>query len=320
MKYRMPDKPLLLLFVGPTAVGKTRMAIDVAKIMGQVEIISGDSRLFYRGMDIGTAKPTVVEIQGVPHHLIDIADPDEIISLGVFQKMALTEIDEILRRKHIPMIVGGTGQYIRSVIQGWSVPAVVPDARLREALEKVTPDAHLAEWSRWLQKLDPAAYQQVDLRNPRRVIRALEIILTSGKTYSSQRTATESPFRLIQIGLTMPRKMLFERIDARVDDMLRSGLEQEVRKLLEKGYSPDLPSMSAIGYQEMAAYIAGKTNLEEAEILIKRRTHSFVRRQANWFKESDPDIKWFLMPKTRPDEIVDYLENQISHCGQDNER
>lgn len=303
----MEIKPPLILFLGPTAVGKTRLAIDVARCIKQAEIISCDSRLFYRGMDIGTAKPKPEEVQGIRHHMIDIANPDQIISLGLFQKMVKEIISDIRNRGNLPFLVGGTGQYVRAVTQGWTVPEVLPNQALRAYLEIQWNTHGLAELHRWLKILDRQAYESVDLRNPRRVLRALEIILTSGQKLASQRTRADSPYHLIQIGLAMPRSDLFTRIDCRIDEMMKQGLEEEVLRLLNSGYSSDLPSMSAIGYQEMAAYIHKEMSLDEAVILMKRRTHAFVRRQANWFKESDPDIHWFDVNTTTADMIKDFI-------------
>jgi tRNA dimethylallyltransferase len=315
----MANKQALVLFIGPTAVGKTRLAISSARKMGDVEIISCDSRLFYRGMDIGTAKPTVEEMEGIPHHLIDIADPDEVLSLGLFQQRARECIQDIAGKGHLPFLVGGTGQYVRAVTEGWTVPSVEPDERLRNYLNRVLEQQGLEELARWLRMLDGAAYASVDLRNPRRVLRALEIILATGEPLAKRRTRSESPYRLIQIGISMPREQLFKRIDDRVDLMISTGLEAEVRALIDRGYGPDLPSMSAIGYQEMAAFIRGEMTIEDAVVLMKRRTHAFVRRQANWFKESDPDICWFKASELRVEDLVRYIRERLAEDSTDHQ-
>jgi tRNA dimethylallyltransferase len=307
----MNEKLPLVIFLGPTAVGKTCLAVGAAKQLGRVEIISSDSRLFYRGMDIGTAKPTSEEMEGVPHHLIDIADPDEVLSLGVFQKMAAEKILEINQRGHLPFIVGGTGQYLRAVTEGWTPPEVAPDARIRKELQKLYERSGKEEINRWLSILDPEAYKEIDTNNPRRILRALEVILVTGKTFSSQRIRRESPYHTLQIGLTIPRDRLFARIDQRVEDMVRAGFIDEVRRLLVKGYSANLPTMSAIGYQEMTRSIQGEISMDEAVVLIKRRTHAFVRRQANWFKESDPDIHWFEASDVAVGEIVALIKTEF---------
>ncbi len=306
------NKLPLVMFLGPTAVGKTQVAIQTAKIMGHVEIISCDSRLFYRGMDIGTAKPSEKEMAGIPHLMIDIAEPDEIISLGIFQQMVSKLISEIHARGNLPFLVGGTGQYIRAVTQGWDVPEIKPDVRLRTFLENQKTTSGVIELQRWLRKLDMEAYGTVDIRNPRRLVRALEIILSTGEPLSKHRTKGDSPFHLIQIGLILPRDQLFKRIDQRIMMMIEQGLEQEVRLLLGKGYGAELASMSAIGYGEMAAYIQGRMSLEDAIVLMKRRTHAFVRRQANWFKETDPNIHWFDADRVGPEEIVGYIQSKLA--------
>jgi tRNA dimethylallyltransferase len=285
-------KPPLILLVGPTAVGKTEFAILLAELLGG-EIVSADSRLFYRGMDIGTAKPTREERARVPHHLIDITDPDDTISLAVFQQMAQGVIVDVYGRGRLPFLVGGTGQYVRAVTQGWTPPEVKPDERLRRHLEKMEKEKGKDWLHAALRDLDPEAAAQIDARNVRRVIRALEVIFTTGYKFSAQRMQGESPYDLITIGLKRPRAEVFERLDARIESMFAAGFLDEVKALLGKGYPPSLPAMSAIGYRECVAVLRGEMSLDEAKAQIKRATRVFVRRQANWFKESDPNIAWF---------------------------
>lgn len=288
----MYSQPPLILLVGPTAVGKTEMAIQLAEALGG-EIISADSRLFYRGMDIGTAKPPPQELQRVPHHLVDIVNPDQILSLAVFQRMAREAIADIQRRSKLPLLVGGTGQYVRAVTEGWQPPEVAPDPRLRDELERLK-DHRGSYWLHArLQQLDPSAAENIDPRNARRTIRALEVILTTGRRFSAQRVHAESPYHLITIGLSRPRPDLYARIDARIEAMFKEGLLNEVRGLLDAGYSPDLPAMSAIGYRECARVVQGEWSTEQAKTEMRRATRIYVRRQANWFKESDPSIQWF---------------------------
>jgi tRNA dimethylallyltransferase len=296
----------LILIVGPTAVGKTEIAIQLADRLNG-EIVSADSRLFYRGMDIGTAKPTRAEQIRVPHHLIDIADPDEILSLAVFQQKARQAIDDIHTRSKIPILVGGTGQYIRAVTEGWSPPEVKADERLRSELEKLK-DAKGSEWLHdKLRNLDPAAAEKIDARNYRRTIRALEVILTTGRRFSEQRGQSESAYQLITIGLTRPRAELYERVDQRIEAMFANGFVDEVKSLLAQGYSPTLPTLSAIGYRECIRVVHGELSEEQAKVEIRRATRVFVRRQANWFKESNPDIKWFKVT----DRVVEEFEAYI---------
>lgn len=308
--FQLDTKLPLTLIVGPTAVGKTEIAIQLAERIDG-EIVSADSRLFYRGMDIGTAKPTRAEQARVPHHLIDIADPDEILSLAVFQKMATEAIVDIQARGKLPLLVGGTGQYVRAVTEGWRPPEVEPDSRMREELEKEARDKGEGWLHERLAALDPVAAKRIDPRNVRRMIRALEVVLTTGKKFSEQRGQGESPYHLITIGLTRPRAEIYARIDARIESMFANGLLDEVKSLLAKGYSSDLPTMSAIGYRECVKVIEGQISAEQAKVEMRRATRIFVRRQANWFKESDPNIKWFTVQEGVISEIETFMHRAL---------
>lgn len=287
-----PSKIPVTVIVGPTAVGKTAFAIELAKI-ANAEIVSADSRYFYRGMDIGTAKPTPEERQSIPHHLIDVADPDETWSLALFQQKAYDAIASIHERGKNVIVVGGTGQYIRALLQGWSPPTMEADLVMRAVLEDWANEIGPMEIHKKLAILDPIAAEKIDYRNVRRTIRALEVIFGSGQRFSEQRKVTESPYSFLILGLNRSRSSLYQRIDQRIDQMIRQGFIEEVADLLEKGYSPALPSMSAIGYREISAYLNHEISLDEAIRLIKQRTRNFVRRQANWFKTNDPQIHWF---------------------------
>ncbi len=282
----------VVVILGPTAVGKTEIALKLAGNLNG-EIISADSRLFYRGMDIGTAKPSKQELERVPHHLVDIADPDEGISLSIFQNLARQAIQEVRERDRLPFLVGGTGQYIRSVIEDWEVPRVEPSPALRDILEDWAKVIGPEGLHKRLSVLDPRAAEGIDYRNLRRTIRALEVILLTGKLFSSQKRRGRSLYHTLQLGLNRSRSELYERIDRRVDSMIEAGLIDEVRTLLEKGYPGNLPSLSAIGYREIIAYLEDQISLEEAIRLVKRSTRILVRRQANWFKDRDPNIRWF---------------------------
>ncbi len=288
----MDRKPPLVVILGPTAVGKTAFSLELAEKVGG-EIVSADSRLFYRGLDIGTAKPTLEERKRIPHPLVDVANPDETWSLAVFQRAAREALADIHARGRIPFLVGGTGQYVAAVTRGWLPPEVKPDPRLRLVLEELARTRSINWLHDGLNTLDPEAAGKIDPRNLRRTIRALEVILSTGKRFSAQRGQGESPYRLLTIGLTRPRPELYARIDERIEAMFSDGLLDEVRGLLERGYSPDLPSMSAIGYRESVAVLRGELTLDEAKIQMKRLTRVFVRRQANWFKAGDPAIHWF---------------------------
>jgi len=304
------NKPPLVLIVGPTAVGKTELAIQLAERLNG-EIVSADSRLFYRGMDIGTAKPTPVELARVAHHLIDIAEPDEILSLAVFQQKARDVITDIHTRNKIPFLVGGTGQYIRAVTEGWTPPEVKPDEKLRDELGRLKDEKGIIWLHDKLNSLDPVAAEKIDARNFRRTIRALEVIMTTGKRSSEQRGQSESPYQLITVGLTRPRAELYERVDQRIDGMFASGFLDEVKRLLAKGYSPSLPTISAIGYRECIRVLNGELSDEQAKAEIRRITRVFVRRQANWFKESDPNIRWFRVEAGIVEEIQSYIRNAL---------
>jgi len=308
----MQTKPPLVLIVGPTAVGKTELAIQLAQEFNG-EIVSVDSRLFYRGMDIGTAKPSPSEMERVPHHLIDLVDPDETLSLAVFQQMAQKIIADIHARGKLPFLVGGTGQYIRAVTEGWNPPAVTPNTRMRDELERMNIEKG-AEWLHdRLRLLDPQAAEKIDARNVRRTVRALEVILTTGRKFSEQRGQVESPYQLLTIGLIRPRDELYRRVDERIDLMFASGFLDEVKGLLDSGYSPSLPSMSAIGYREAIRVAKAEWSEDQAKVEMRRMTRVFVRRQANWFKETDPQIHWFHPNQKK--EIASHLRNFAQSAG-----
>lgn len=306
----MQSKPPLILIVGPTAVGKTELAIQLAEKLNG-EIISADSRLFYRGMDIGTAKPTYAELARVPHYLIDIVNPDETLSLAVFQQRAKEVIADIHGRGKLPFLVGGTGQYVRAVTEGWTPPEVTADEQLRAVLEKLKEERGLGWLHDKLTQLDSEAAAKIDARNVRRTIRALEVILTTGRKFSEQRGQVDSPYQLITIGLIRPRSELYQRVDERIDAMFENGFVDEVKGLLEKGYSPNLPSMSAIGYRECISVIKGFLSEDQAKVEMRRVTRMFVRRQANWFKESDPNIMWFKVESGVEEQVETYIRQSL---------
>ena len=285
----MPNIPLIAI-VGPTAVGKTGLAVAL-RASYELEAVSADSRQFYHYMDIGTAKPTRAEQARIRHHLIDFADPDETIGLAQFLRLAKATISEIAARGKIPLLVGGTGQYVRALLQGWQVPEIAPDPALRAMLERQATDDPAALWAR-LMTLDPAAEDFIDRRNVRRVVRALEVCLKSGRPFSEQRRRIPPPYRVLQLGLTRPRDALYARADARVDAMMAAGLQAEVRKLLAMGYGWELPAMSGLGYIQFRPYFAGEATLAATIERIKFDTHNFIRRQYTWFRPQSPDIHW----------------------------
>ena len=291
-------RPLVVILVGPTAVGKTELALSLASVL-QGEIVSADSRLFYRGMDIGTAKPSREERVRVPHHLIDIVEPNKTLSLADFRSRVQQSIAGIVARGKLPLLVGGTGQYVEAVRAGWNPPPVAPNERLRLQLTRLGEDRGAGWLHDRLAYMDAPAAGKIEPRNLRRTVRALEVILLTGRRFSEQRGASEIPYRLLTIGLRRSRHDLYARIDARIDAMLQDGLIEETRQLLRSGYGPDLPAFSAIGYSQCAQVINGDIDLRQARLQMQRLTRMFVRRQSNWFKESDPTITWF--DATRPD-------------------
>ncbi len=281
----------LVAIVGPTAVGKTAMALRLADDL-PVEVVSADSRQVYRYMDIGTAKPTPEERQRVKHHLLDIVDPDEPFTLAQYQQLAYAAIDDVHRRGNVPVLVGGTGLYVKAVLEGLDIPHVEPDPELREQLyAEADAEGHNALHRR-LSELDPAAAERIDPRNVRRVVRALEVFYRMGRPISALQSASPPPYRILRIGLAMPRHELYRRIDERLERMLAAGLVQEVRSLVEQGYDYELPAMSGLGYRQIGMYLRGELSLPEAVRLIKRQTRRFVRQQASWFRADDPEIVW----------------------------
>lgn len=309
IKMQFPINNPVIVIVGPTASGKSKLAVDLA-VKLDAEIVSADSRYFYRGMDIGTAKPTFDEMKGIPHHLIDIADPDQVISLGEFKIKVLNLIDFIHERKKPVVVVGGSGQYIRSVLEGWTVPEVAPNIRLRMILTEWANEIGVAKLHDKLCLIDQVAADSIDYRNVRRTIRALEVIFLTGKHFSQLRKMDPKlPFHYKIIGLTYNRLELYRRIDTRIQNMIQLGMIDEVKKLKDR-WGMEYPAMSAIGYREIAAYLDGKYDLDTAVSLIKKRTRSLVRRQANWFKTSDQRIKWFEAGGNTLDHIIRYIESE----------
>jgi len=300
---RMDVENLVIALVGPTAVGKTATSLLLARQLDG-EIVSADSRQVYRGMDIGTAKATPQERAIIPHHLIDIRQPDETISLGEYKALADAAIADILARGKLPMLVGGTGQYVRAVIEGWQIPRVPPQPDLRQELEELAAQQGKEAVFARLQELDPASAQVIDYRNLRRVIRAIEVTLALGRPFSELQTKNPPPWCLLYLGLTRPRDQLYARADARIEAMFAAGWVDEVRQLLERGYTPDLPSFGSLGYREVAAHLAGEYDLAEVKARIRRATRAFIRRQYNWFRLSNPNIHWFDLAEVGEDDVL----------------
>lgn len=286
------DIPLIpvIAIVGPTAAGKTALALALGETF-PAEIVSADSRQFYRFMDIGTAKPTPAERAQMPHHLIDIAGPDETVGLAQFLRLARTAIAEIAALGRLPLVVGGTGQYVYALLEGWQTPEVPPDSALRAELAAQAATDPAALWARLI-ALDPEAAAFIDPRNLRRVIRALEVCLKTGRPFSAQRRRIPPPYRVLHLGLTMERAALYARADARVDVMMAAGLPAEVAALQERGYDWRLPAMSSLGYAQFHPYFTGKSTLEDVTERIKLDTHAFIRRQYAWFRSRAEHIHW----------------------------
>ena len=281
----------LLAIVGPTAVGKSDLALRLAGRHGG-EIVGADSRQVYRHMDIGTAKPSVEDRLSVPHHLIDVADPDDDYSLAIFLKQAGDAIKGVQERSNLPILVGGSGQHVWGLLEGWQVPEVPPDPDLRSRLEKRARTEGGAALHEELFSLSPAVATRIDARNVRRVIRALERVYASSQPGPEPHRMVSPPYRTKIVGLTMPRSALYRRVDRRVDDMISAGWTGEVRALLDMGYSPLLPSLSGVGYRELVQHAGGEATLDATVERIKRSSHRLVRRQHSWFRPADRRIEW----------------------------
>ncbi|MBM3941839.1 MAG: tRNA (adenosine(37)-N6)-dimethylallyltransferase MiaA [SAR202 cluster bacterium] len=281
----------VLFIVGPTAVGKTRLGIALAQQF-QGEVINADSRQVYRGMEIGTAKPTPEERRQAQHHLLDLLDPAEDFSLGAFLTLARDCIVEIDARGHLPIVVGGTGQYIWALAQGWQVPAVLPDPQFRQEKERQAAEQGPMALYRELAALDPVRAAQLDPRNVRRVIRALEVrqAQTHGRTETSP-PAVPAILPCI-IGLTLSREELYHRIDVRVDAMMAAGFLEEAQRLVSQGHKLGAGALACPGYRELGQHLAGEIPLAEAVQRTKFQTHRMARRQYTWFKLDDPRIHW----------------------------
>jgi len=285
-------KPLLVI-TGPTATGKSEAAVQVAQAVGG-EVVSADSMMVYRHMDIGTAKPTREEMRGIPHHLISIIEPDQDYSVAVFQKQAREVIADIQSRGKLPILAGGTGLYIRAVIDRYDFTGACRDESLRAGLLKEVERCGFESLHRRLAEVDRESAARLHPRDVRRVIRALEVYYLTGKPLSSYQKAKEFAeplYNLLIFGLTMERELLYRRIEQRVDAMIKVGLVEEVEGLLNAGYSTGLTSMQGLGYKEMALYLTGEVSLPRAIELLKRNTRRFAKRQLTWFRR-DERIRW----------------------------
>lgn len=289
----------LVAVIGPTAVGKTRLSIDLAERLG-TEVISGDSMLVYRRMDIGTAKPDAVERRGIPHHLIDILEPDEEFSVVDFQAQAGRLISTINLAGRIPVLAGGTGLYVKALLEGYTFNAVEGNDAIRNRLAALADQHGSAYLHARLQEASPETAAKLHPNDLRRIIRALEIYELSGETVSRQRKTDGLLYDALVIGLTMSREKLYQRINQRVDIMMEMGLVDEVSRLLKEGVPPDSQAMQGIGYKEIAAYLKGESSLPEAIDRLKQATRNFAKRQMTWYRRMNY-VEWVNV-----DEFPDY--------------
>lgn len=283
--------PPLLIMTGPTAIGKTELAIQIAQHLNG-EIIGADSRQVYKYMNIGTATPTPEQRQRAPHHLVNFLMPDDHLTLAGYQDRAYATMQDVTAREKLPLLVGGTGQYITAVEEGWSIPRVPPNQELREELEDFADEHGNEAFHARLAHVDPAAAEKIHPNNVRRVVRAMEVYLETGTRITVLQQKKPPPYRIRVIGLRLERDLLYARADKRVHQMIAAGFVEEVEHLLEMGYSPALPSMSALGYREIVAHLKGETTLDEAIELIQNSTHNFIRQQEVWFRGHDNGILW----------------------------
>jgi len=282
----------MIAIVGPTAVGKSELALHLAQYF-PVEIIGADSRQVYRYMDIGTNKPSPAERESVPHHLIDVVEPDEDFSLAMYHQLANEALRAIQQKGKLPLLVGGSGLYVWSLVEGWKIPQVTPDQKRRRQLEARAEQEGSRSLYQELQDIDPIAAEKINPSNTRRIIRALEIYHATGQRPSQLQHKETPDFPILLIGLTRERGELYRRIDWRVDKMIQMGLVEEVEQLLKKGYSLFLPSMSGIGYKQIGQFLRGEMTLPQAIDKIKYETHRLARHQYAWFRLSDSRIHWF---------------------------
>ncbi|MGG3526998.1 tRNA (adenosine(37)-N6)-dimethylallyltransferase MiaA [Bacillus pseudomycoides] len=299
------------VIIGPTAVGKTKLSIDLAKALNG-EIISGDSMQIYRTMDIGTAKATMEEMEGIPHYMIDIKNPEDSFSVAEFQELVRGCIREITERGKLPIIVGGTGLYIQSVLYDYQFTDEAGDPVYREELEKLATEHGVEYVHEKLREVDPESASRIHMNNVRRVIRALEIFHTTGQKMSDQLEKQENEllYDVSLIGLTMDRGMLYDRINLRVDLMVKQGLLQEVKALYENGVR-DCQSIQAIGYKELYNYFEGHVSLEEAIMQLKTNSRRYAKRQLTWFRNK-MDVTWFdVTDGEKTAEILRYIEGKL---------
>jgi len=294
-----------MILVGPTAIGKTDLAITIAQQLGK-EIISADSRQVYTHMDIGTAKPSAEQVAAVPHHFISIKTPDEYYSAGQYATEARQVIAELIAAGSPPVVVGGSGLYIRALVDGFFEPKIA-DAEVKKRLQASIDENGLAPLYARLQKIDPATAQRLQATDKQRILRALEVYEITERPFSEFQQMQNCPadFQTSFVGLTMDRQKLYRRIEKRVDQMLEDGLLQEVQLLLEMGYTPHLNALKTVGYQEAFAYLENKISLDEMTRMIKQKSRNYAKRQYTWFRK-DKRIHWIDL-----DEVTE-LEDRVA--------
>ncbi len=305
-----PSGPLIAI-VGATGIGKTALALALADVL-PVEVVSADSRQVYRFMDIGTAKPTEAERSRVRHHLVDVVYPDQPFTLAQYQEMAYDAINGILSAGKLPLLVGGTGLYVRAVLEGLAIPQVQPNRPLRAQLEGFAQTYGAEALHRRLKELDWVSANRIDPRNVRRVVRAIEVCQGLNEPMSSLQRRAIPPYRVLRLGMSMDRPQLYARIDDRVDRMVSMGLVAEVQGLANRGYDFGLPSMSGLGYRQIGMYFRGEVTLEEAVGLIKRHTRRFVRQQATWFRADDARIHWLEASRLPVEQTLQVIDQFVS--------
>lgn len=315
-------RPRLVVITGPTAVGKTPAALALAQELG-AEIVAADSRTLYRGMDIGTSKPTAQDRERVPHHLLDIAEPDEIVTLATYQGLAVSAIDAIRSRNRLPLLVGGAGLYIHAVIDGLRIPSAQPDWTLRAALEADERAGGPGTLHRRLDEVDPVAATRIHPHNTRRLIRALEVHAKTGVPISALqeplpaassggRGPHASPERdVVMVALTADRATLYERIHRRIDQQLAAGLVEEVRALIAAGYAKTLPALQGVGYKEIVPHLEGRLSLEESRALLQRNTRRYAKRQLTWFR-ADERYRWADVGDDPAEVVVARIRDMIN--------
>jgi tRNA dimethylallyltransferase len=296
--------------VGPTGVGKSRLAINLASLF-KGEIVNADSRQVYRHMDIGTAKPNSGELKEVPHHLFNIINPDQDFGLAQYIEKATKTIKDIQSRGNIPFLVGGSGQYIWSILEGWEIPKVAPDLEFRKSLENIAKYSGMEELYNQLLDIDPDAAKKIDKRNIRRVIRAIEVSHQANVPFSQLQKKNKPDDRTLIVGLTSERSALYQRVDARVDNMFEQGFLNEVENLNKMGYDFHLPAMNSIGYKQISLMQQGEISPEDLKNRIKVDNHRFIRHQYAWFRLRDERIAWFDTSPSSYRELINLIADHI---------